>query len=58
MEAEWGNIINIPKFHNLVLEVGCVPVELLEDKIDNGYLIKNNNKNFECVKNDPSKRSY
>ena len=53
-----GQYHYIPKFHNLVLEVGCVPVELLEGKINNGYLIKNNNKNFECVKNDPSKRSY
>jgi len=34
-EAELGDTFDIAKFHNQVLEVGCVPLQLLEDKINN-----------------------
>lgn len=33
--ATLGDKFNIGKFHNQVLETGCVPLALLEDKIDN-----------------------
>jgi uncharacterized protein (DUF885 family) len=33
-EAELGDKFNIGKFHNQVLESGCLPLELLERKID------------------------
>ncbi len=33
-EAELGDKFNIGKFHNQVLESGCLPLELLEKKID------------------------
>jgi len=34
-EAELGDKFNIGQFHNEVLEVGCVPLALLENKINN-----------------------
>lgn len=33
-EKELGNEFNIAEFHNLVLESGCVPLKLLENKVD------------------------
>jgi len=34
-EKDLGNKFNIAKFHNQVLETGCVPLALLENKINN-----------------------
>ncbi len=34
-EMELGNRFDIRQFHNQVLETGCIPLALLEDKIDN-----------------------
>jgi len=34
-ENELGDKFNIKEFHNQILETGCVPLKLLEEKIDN-----------------------
>ncbi|MEJ2114036.1 MAG: DUF885 domain-containing protein [Flavobacteriaceae bacterium] len=34
-EASLGDAFDIKEFHNQVLETGCIPLQLLEDKIDN-----------------------
>ncbi|MET7030680.1 DUF885 domain-containing protein [Sediminicola luteus] len=39
-EKEMGKDFNIKEFHNQVLETGCVPLALLEDKI-NGWISSN-----------------
>ncbi|MFT4831340.1 MAG: hypothetical protein ACI815_000987 [Psychroserpens sp.] len=39
-EKEMGKGFNIKEFHNQVLETGCVPLALLEDKI-NGWISSN-----------------
>jgi len=32
--AELGDKFDIREYHNQVLETGCIPLQLLEDKID------------------------
>ncbi|MCL4112470.1 UNVERIFIED_CONTAM: hypothetical protein GTU68_046996 [Idotea baltica] len=38
-EAELGTKFDIKQFHNQVLETGCVPLALLEAKIDNWIVV-------------------
>lgn len=40
-EKELGDKFKIGEFHNQVLETGCVPLELLENKIDRWILLHN-----------------
>ncbi len=40
-ETALGDVFDIREFHNQVLETGCVPLALLEDKIDNWITASN-----------------
>ncbi|MGJ8593373.1 MAG: DUF885 domain-containing protein [Aquaticitalea sp.] len=42
-ESELGEKFNISKFHNQVLESGCIPLELLEQKINKWISTEKNN---------------